>query len=407
MKKLLLSAAAIASLSAFSCGNTVGAQDKAVPASAEVSETEESYSEAVTEAPTEPVVSPVQNKFDSMSLHEKICQMIIATPESLTGYDDFTYYDEWLDQCYEAYPIGGFIFFDENISYYDQTVAMLDNIRAMSLQKGIGAFLSVDEEGGDITRVQWQLGLEPIDTMRSYGDKNDYKTTYDAAAYIGSYLAELGFNLDFAPVSDVEINPYNELGSRIFSTDPQVVADMSVAYIDGLHSNNVLSTIKHFPGLGAGSGNTHYESVVIERSADELRSAEFPAFAEGINAGADFVMVGHQIITAAGDDLPSDLSPIVVNGWLRSELGYDGIAITDSHSMGAIINRYSSADSAVMAVEAGMDMILMPYDIADAVSGLETAVESGRISAERIDESVLKILEKKEESGLIDQRTFT
>jgi len=403
MNKLLLSAAAVISLSAFSCGQAVEQYDDAVPASADIESTEGTAEEVTLpeELPTEPPASPMQKKLDSMSLHDKICQMFIVTPESLTGYDCLTEYDDWLDQCYDAYPVGGFIFFDQNISYYNQTAAMLDNIKAMSSEKGTGAFLSVDEEGGDITRVQWNLGFEPVDTMRTYGDINDYSTTYNAAAYIGSYLAELGFNLDFAPVADVEISPYNELGSRIFSTDPKVVADVSKAYIDGMHSQGILTSVKHFPGLGAGDGNTHYESVFIDRTADELRSAEFPAFSGGIEAGADFFMVGHQITSGTGDGLPADLSPVAVNGWLRSELGFKGLAITDSHSMCAITDNYSSADSAVLAVEAGMDMILMPYDIADAVSGLENAVYSGRITPDRIDESVLKILEKKDESGLI------
>lgn len=261
--------------------------------------------------------------------------------------------------------------------------------------------MSIDEEGGDVTRLQCPLGLREIDQMYVYGESGDKKAMRDDAEYIGGYLSEYGFSLDFAPVADVEINPYNELQTRIFSADPQVVSDLSSAYIEGLHSAGICTALKHFPGLGAGDGNTHYGSVVIDRTLDELRGTEFPAFLGGIHTGTDFVMVGHQITTGSGDDLPGDLSEIVVTKWLRDELGFDGLIITDSHSMGAIINNYSSADAAVMAIEAGVDMVLMPYDLQDAVTGVESAVLSGRINESRIDRSVQKILDKKESSGIL------
>ena len=176
---------------------------------------------------------------------------------------------------------------------------------------------------------------------------------------------------------------------------------MSAAVSDGLHSAGIRSTLKHFPGLGAGGANTHYGSVYMERSLEELRETEFRAFKGGIEAGADFMLIGHQIVSGAGDDLPADLSRTVTTDWLRGELGFEGLAITDSHSMGAIAYNYSADEAAVMAVQAGIDVILMPYDIPDAVTGIEEAVHSGWITEERIDESVLRILEKKDKMGLL------
>ncbi|MDE5937434.1 MAG: hypothetical protein K2G83_08530, partial [Ruminococcus sp.] len=266
---------------------------------------------------------------------------------------------------------------------------------------GTGAFISVDEEGGNVTRIQSMLGTEAVNAMNYYGNLNDWNSAFTVGQTIGSYLSDYGFNLDFAPVADVNINPYNELGSRIFSSDPEIVSDMSAAVVDGLQSQGICSTLKHFPGLGAGNGNTHYNTVIIDRTYEQLQAVEFPAFKGGIDAGSDFVMVGHQITTASGDNLPGDLSHVVVTDWLKNELGFKGIAITDSHSMGAVSNVYTSGEAAVMAVEAGIDMILMPYNLADAVSGIEQAIESGRLTEARIDESVLKILEKKSEIGLI------
>lgn len=342
-----------------------------------------------------------QKHLSGMTLHQKVCQMFIATPESISGYDVVSYVDCQYHRGYSDYPVGGLILFAQNIETSVQTSALVADMQYDAVYAGTGAFISVDEEGGNVTRIQSMLGTEAVNAMNYYGNLNDWNSAFTVGQTIGSYLSDYGFNLDFAPVADVNINPYNELGSRIFSSDPEIVSDMSAAVVDGLQSQGICSTLKHFPGLGAGNGNTHYNTVIIDRTYEQLQAVEFPAFKGGIDAGSDFVMVGHQITTASGDNLPGDLSHVVVTDWLKNELGFKGIAITDSHSMGAVSNVYTSGEAAVMAVEAGIDMILMPYNLADAVSGIEQAIESGRLTEARIDESVLKILEKKSEIGLI------
>lgn len=342
-----------------------------------------------------------QKHLSGMTLHQKVCQMFIATPESVSGYNVVTYVDCQYHGGYSDYPVGGLILFAQNIETSDQTSALVADMQYDAVYAGTGAFISVDEEGGNITRIQSKLGTEAVNVMSYYGNLNDWDTAFSVGQTIGNYLSDYGFNLDFAPVADVDVNPYNELGSRIFSSDPEIVADMSAAVVDGLQSKGIFSTLKHFPGLGAGNGNTHYNTVIIDRTYEQLQSMEFQAFKGGIDAGSDFVMVGHQITTASGDNLPGNLSHVVVTDWLKNELGFKGIVITDSHAMGAISNVYTSGEAAVMAVEAGIDMILMPYNLADAVSGIEQAIASGRLTEARIDESVLKILEKKSEIGLI------
>lgn len=354
-----------------------------------------------TAVPVQAVKSEAEIHLEKMSLHEKICQMFIVVPEAISGYDNVTYiYDDFYSS-YSEYPVGGIIFFSKNITDSEQLSAMVSDIQNNALNYGTGAFIAVDEEGGTVARINSSIGAESVYDMNYYGSINDWETAYSVGETIGSYLAEYGFNLDFAPVADVNISPYNELGSRIFSTDPQVVADMSGAVVDGLQSQGICSTLKHFPGLGAGNSNTHYNSVWIDRTYEQLQEVEFPAFKGGIEAGSDFVMVGHQITTASGDNLPGDLSHIVVTEWLRNELGFSGITITDSHSMGAVTGVYTSGEASVLAIEAGIDIILMPNSLADAVAGVEQAVESGRLTEDRIDESVLRILEKKHEIGLI------
>lgn len=372
----------------------------------------ESESETIPESVSVPEESEnvsvkveVQRTFDSMNLKEKICQMIITTPESLANYYSFTYMDDWFKECYKNYPIGGFIYFSKNISYSDQLRQLLADTQELAQGEIAGVFQAVDEEGGSTTRVSSALGIYPTDNMSSYGSRNDIWETYTAGLTIGEYLADYGFNVDFAPVADVDLNPYNELGSRIFSSDPTVVSDMTSAFVRGLDSKGICSTLKHFPGLGAGGGNTHYGSVYIDRTYDQLKLVEFPAFKGGIDAGADFVMIGHQMVFGAedadGQALPADLSPTVVTDWLKGDLGFDGLVITDSHSMEAITNYYDSGEAASMAVEAGCDIILMPYNLEDAVEGLILSVNSGRIDFDRIDESVMKILQKKFEMGIL------
>lgn len=409
--KLTILAAAVFSLA--SCGQ---ASPDVELSAVNVFESGSSAAIEESESVTEPVSVPeksestgvkvdVQRTFDSMNLKEKVCQMMIVTPESLANYYSFTYMDDWFKECYKKYPVGGFIYFSSNISYSDQLRQLLADTQELAQGEVAGVFQTVDEEGGSLTRVSSALGICYTDDMSSYGSLNDIWETYAAGAAIGEYLADYGFNVDFAPVADVNLNPYNELGSRIFSSDPMVVSDMTSAFIRGLASKDICSTLKHFPGLGAGGGNTHYGSVYIDRTFEQLKLAEFPAFKGGIDAGADFVMVGHQMVFAAeqadGQALPADLSPTVVTDWLKGELGFGGLVITDSHSMESITGFYDSGEAAVMAVEAGCDIILMPNDLTGAVEGVISAVNSGRLTFDRIDESVMKILEKKFEMGIL------
>lgn len=362
----------------------------------EITEDSESYYDN-----TENSYSYVDDILSDMNLEEKICQMFIVTPEELTGYDIVTESDEVVRLAVENMPVGGLIYFAENLIYPEQTVSMIEDIQeyARSSGSGIGMFMAVDEEGGFVARVSDQLG--EINTG-SAAYMEDTDEAYQAGADIAEYISKYGFNLDFAPVADVNINPENELGSRIFSYDPEIVSVMSGAMTEGIqNTGKVSATLKHFPGLGAEDGNTHSDSyTVIDRTYDELCNAEFQAFQGGIDAGADFVMVGHQIMSCTGDNLPSDLSYTVVTEWLRNQLGFEGIIITDSHEMNTISSVYSSGDAAVMAIEAGVDMILMPCDLESAVQAVSDAVYNGYISEERIDESVRRILNTKQKLGL-------
>lgn len=371
----------------------------------------QSVAEQITSAATcttaEADMMLVETLLSEMTLEEKVCQMFIVTPEVLTGYNGAVTETGTLSrESFDQYPVGGLIYFAENLEDPPQVLEMLTGMQAYAQESsGIGVFLSVDEEGGTVARVADKLGTTKLHDMAYYGERNDPDEAYAIGCTIGSDLKQFGFNLDFAPVADIALHAENELGNRIFSSDPDVVGDMVAGVVSGLQGTGVSATLKHFPGLGAGNGNTHYDDfVLIDRSFSELFSEEFTAFQAGIDAGADFVMVGHQITTAAGDQLPSDLSHTVVTTWLKETLGFTGIVITDAQNMSSITENYSPSSAAVQAVSAGVDMILMPLDLSNAVHGICEAVEAQTITEEQINESVRKILMQKSEMGLLQYK---
>lgn len=362
----------------------------------------ESETAAVTEQET---MSPATMELmNDMTLREKVLQMFIITPEQLTGSGGcVTYADSTVQQYLMDIPVGGIILFAPNLTSREQTAQLIASCQDYVKEScGAGLFVAVDEEGGTVARAAFKLDTTSFNNMEYYGSMNDPQLAYDVGSTIGSDIGSLGFNVDFAPVADVNINSGNELGSRIFSSDPYIVSEMTANVVRGLQDQGVCATLKHFPGLGAADGNTHYDNYVhIYRTIDELRESEFVAFSGGIEAGADFVMVGHQKVSGIGDDLPADLSYTVVTTLLREELGFNGIIVTDAQQMNTIAGVYGSGDAAVRSVEAGVDIILMPADLSSAVDAVCSAVEEDRITEERIDESVVRILNQKAELGLL------
>ncbi|MBP5578297.1 MAG: hypothetical protein J6X56_02270 [Ruminococcus sp.] len=344
---------------------------------------------------------------DGLTLEQKVCQMFMVTPEALTGISPMTEVGSVTQKAIADYPVGGIIYFAKNMTSQEQMKKMISTTQEYAEGAcGIGLFTAVDEEGGEVARCAQKLGTTRFESMAHYGVLNDSRTAYNIGSTIGKDLKGLGFNVDFAPVADVNICSANELGSRIFSDDPKIVANMASGVVKGLSDEGVCATLKHFPGLGAESGNTHTNStVVIDRTVDELRKTEFIPFKDGIDAGADFVLVGHQIVTGFGDELPCDLSYKAVTEMLRKELGFEGIAITDSQQMNTISKVYSSGEAAKLSIKAGIDIILMPVDYRAAVDEVCRAVRSGEISEKRADESVMRILSEKIQLGLLKSKT--
>ncbi len=368
-------------------------------AGAEQAEEDADISEAEEEEETAEITfeEKVSEKLASLTLEEKVAQMFIITPEALTGVGTAVRAGSTTQAALEEYPVGGIVYMADNLQDPDQTTEMLANTMAYSQETvGLPIFLAVDEEGGTVTRVASNsaFGVTDVGNMSEIGASGDTEAAYEVGKTIGSYLCELGFNLDFAPVADVLTNSENQVvKKRSFGTDAELVSQMVEQEVAGLEEENVFACIKHFPGHGATGGDTHESSVAAYRTLEELYETELVPFANQIEAGISFVMVGHfSLPEVTGDDTPCSLSSAIVTDLLREEMGYEGIVVTDGLNMGAISDNYSSAQAAVKAVEAGVDMLLMPVDFQSAYEGLLDAVESGEISEERIDESVTRIL---------------
>lgn len=357
-------------------------------------------SDSGSETTVKPQISSEEQQVNkliaSMSLEQEVYQMFITTPEQITGVKTVTSAGDQTKSALTKHPVGGLIYFAGNLVSSDQTKSMLSNTKQYASEiEGITPFLCVDEEGGTVTRVASSsaFGVKNVGNMC---DVSTADVAYSDGNYIGHYLANLGFNVDFAPDADVLTNNTSIVAKRSFGSDPVKVTDLASAYSNGLHASGILSTFEHFPGHGGVGTDTHDTLASTSKSFDEMMDAEFLPFQKAKENNVDFVMVTHIACpNITGDNTPASLSSIMITDMLKNQLGYDGIIITDSFQMGAITDSYNSSDAAVKAISAGVDIVLMPDDLNRAVNGVISSVNSGVISKDRIDESVRKILMKK------------
>ena len=347
-----------------------------------------------------PEPEPAEELLAGMTLREKICQMFVVYPSDITGVSKVTSAGDATRQALEDWPVGGLLYNRSNMVSQEQVRAMLADTQSYSK---IPLILTCDEEGGRVNRLMATVGTTRIGPMLDYRDQGPEKAAENARTIAGD-MSSCGFNMDLAPVADVWSNPKNTvIGDRAYSGDFGQAAELVAAAVDGFHQGGVACCLKHFPGHGDTSADSHYGSVYVYKTLEELREAELLPFRAGIEAGADAVMMGH-LIVADIDEQPALLSHKVVTELLRGELGFDGVVITDSLKMQAMTSHYGSGDIAVEAVRAGVDLLLCPQNLDEAVSALIQAVEEGTISRERLDESVLRVLRLKLNRGMIPAR---
>lgn len=345
----------------------------------------------------DPVLTRAEELLAGMSLREKLCQLMIVRPEVLTGESPVTAAGETTRLALEQYPVGGLIYSVDNLVTQEQTREMIENTQSYSK---IPLIISADEEGGNVGRLMYKLGTTFIHSMYSYKDMGE-DTAYQNALTIGTDMVSCLFNTDFAPVADVWTNPANTvIGDRAYSDEFGQASELVAAAVRGFTESGVICCVKHFPGHGDTSTDTHEGAAVVDKSLEELRAGEFLPFEAGIEAGVDMVMVGHITVTAV-DDEPATISHEVITGLLREELGWDGVVVTDSLDMGALAG-YEIGEVCVKYLEAGGDIMLGIPDLAAALTALETAVTEGRLTEQRIDESALRVLMLKLSHGIAE-----
>lgn len=362
--------------------------ESAVAALFEKEDTEETATEYTSE---DALNDMIEDMIAGMTLEQKAAGLFFVTPEQLTGVGQAVQAGEGTKEALAKYPVGGLIYFSQNIQSEEQLKEMLSNTASYSMYP---LFLGVDEEGGRVSRLSDALKLENVGPMAEIGAGGEEQAAQQAYEKIGTRLSEYGFNVDFAPVADVLTNAENtSIGDRAFSSDAETVGRMTAASVTGLQQTGVSACIKHFPGHGDTAADSHSGAAQTDRTREEMEAEEFVPFRSGIEAGTDLVMVGH--ISApeltGGDNIPSSLSETVITGILRGELGYDGIIITDALNMGAITEYYEPDVAAIMALKAGADMVLMPEDFVQAYEGVLAALQDGTISQERADDSLRRI----------------
>jgi Beta-glucosidase-related glycosidases len=346
--------------------------------------------------PEEKIVYSLKD-ISEMTLREKVGQLFNVRAEDLdlTSSYTITAGSTVVTEGFNRYPCGGITLFAANIKNPEQIKALTKYLHGL----GNYPLICVDEEGGRVARIANNSNFNVVKyaSMSAVGATGDPKKAYEAGDNIGSYLSLYGFDVDLAPVSDVNTNPENVvIGDRAFGSSPQLVADMASQFLLGLQKESVEGCLKHFPGHGDTKADTHYGYAESLKTWDELKDCEMIPFQKGIATGAQMVMTAHVCLpNVTGGSIPSTLSPMILGDILRGRLGFKGVIITDSMGMGAITQQYSPEEAAIVAIEAGVDIVLDPADYVSAFEAVVSAVESGRISMARIDESVSRVLELK------------
>ena len=345
----------------------------------------------------------IEQQLQQMSLREKVGQMFIVRPEAL---DPEIYYNSAEDlkalsiqsvndrmrEMAAKCPMGGIILFSNNIKDPAQLRAFMADLKALPSHP----LLCVDEEGGPIARLanNSHFDLPKFPAMSKLAATGRPRDVQDAAYAIGTYLLDYGFDIDFAPVADVNTNPRNVvIGSRAFSNDPVQAAPMVKAYLKGLQKAGITGCLKHFPGHGDTTADSHFGYAMSRKTWEEIDDCEMIPFKAGLSAGAKVVMTAHiSLPNVTGSNTPSTLSSMILQDKLRGELGFKGVIVSDAMEMGAIIRQYPVSDACIMAIKAGVDVLLCVREYPQVFEAVVSAVRRGEIPESRIDESVRRIL---------------
>lgn len=340
----------------------------------------------------------ISEVISKMSLEDKIGQMILAGVSGTTM-------DASAKQLLSQIHVGGIIFYKNNFETPAQAVQFVNQLKAGN-SSSLPLLLGVDQEGGRVTRLPG--GLVNFPPNKQIGQVNNPDFSFKVGTLLGQELKEFGLNLDFAPVLDINSNPNNPvIGDRSFGNNAEIVSKLGVQTMKGIQSQNVITTIKHFPGHGDTSVDSHLDLPIVNKSLKELKELELIPFERAINQGGDVVMVAHILLPQLDKTNPGTMSKAVMTDLLRKQLGFTGVIITDDMTMGAITEHFDIGKASVESVKAGSDIILVGHDynnVVKIISSLKTAVQNGEISEQRLNESIERIIQLKRNYSINDMK---
>nr|WP_106781919.1 beta-N-acetylhexosaminidase [Lysinibacillus timonensis] len=347
-----------------------------------------------------PVSAEVHTLLRNMTLEEKIGQMIFA------GVDG-TSYDKHAESLIHQYTIGGIIFNKLNLSSPEQTVNYINKLKDENSLNPLPLFLGVDQEGGRVAKLPGNLTYIP-DNLQ-IGKVSNPEFSYEIGRTLAKEVNAFGFNMNFAPILDINSNPHNPvIGDRSFGNNAQLVTKLGIATMKGIQSENTIAVVKHFPGHGDTATDSHLELPTVNKTLEELQQLELIPFKEAIHEGADVVMIAHILLPEIDEKNPSSMSEVIISDILRNQLHFEGVVMTDDMTMQAITNHYDIGLASVQSIRAGSDIIMIAHNydnVSTVMKHIKDAVSTGEISEERINESVLRIIQLKQKYKLDDSLT--
>ena len=344
-------------------------------------------------------VDKIKQQIDNLTLDEKIGQLITV------GIDVYSL-DNNAKDLIQSKKVGGIILFKNNVNDSNQLLQLINSIKETNSTNKIPIFISVDEEGGRVNRFPKEIKALPSNKI--VGNKNDSNLAYDIGKDIGYALSSFGYNMDFAPVLDINSNPNNTvIGDRAFSSDKNIVANLGANEIKGFKSSNVICVAKYFPGHGDTATDSHYSLPIINKTIQQLQELEFVPFKKAIEEKVPAIMVSHILLPNVDNTNPASMSKVIITDILRKDLKFDGVVVSDDMTMGAITNDYDISEACIKAINAGTDLLLVCHGYDNEVkviNSIKEAVNNKIISMDRIDESVYRILYLKENYKLSDEK---
>lgn len=361
--------------------------------------TEPDIEEPIPDDPIEDVETDViQDRLDAMSLEEKIGQLLIV------GFED-TVVNDTTKRMIEEYKIGGFILFARNIIDENQLLNLINDLKALNSENSTPLFISIDEEGGKVSRLP--KAYKRLPESKVLGDINNPDVSYEYGQLLGNRLNTVGINLNFAPVLDINSNPKNPvIGNRSFGSTTEVVIKNGISVLKGLESTGVIPSVKHFPGHGDTSLDSHVNLPIVNKTLDELESLELQPFKSAIKEEVDMIMVAHILFPGLDNIYPSTMSKIILTDLLRVDLGYNGVVISDDMTMGAIIENYTLEEASLKFLKSGGDIALICHGQDNPISVInfiKDNIKNGEITVEEIDDKVYRILSLKNKYKLEDR----